>query len=249
MPDLSKLHNLAGQLRDKAKPHPAPTTRRWYKIENRGDRSEVYLYDSIGESGVTARDFTDELRAITTPTLTVHLSCEGGEVWDGLAIYEALKQHPARVRSAIDSLAASAGSFIAMAADPYDRATDTGGVVMARNARMMIHDAAIGGAFGAGNARDLRMFQQEVGELADILDDMSDNIADIYAQRAGGTAAQWRAQMAATTWYSATEAKAAGLVDAVLGEDDPQTSTTPVDAEHPVDVTGFLAMLKEAFNA
>lgn len=255
MPDLAKLHNLAGALREKAKPKQTNRQGKWYDIRNVGsDHTEIYLYDMIGEDmwggGISARDFADEVRSITTAKIELHVNSEGGEVFDGIAIYECLKQHPAKVRVVIDSLAASAASFIAMAADPYDSATQSGGVAMARNARMMIHDAAIGGAYGSGNAKDMREFAQDVEKLADLLDDMSTNIADIYAQRAGGSVKDWRDKMLAETWFSATEAKAVGLVDEILGE-APETQATPVEsttAAAELDVSSFLAALKGAWN-
>jgi hypothetical protein len=93
-------------------------------------------------------------------------------------------------------LAASAASFIAMASDE---------IVMGRNSEMMIHDAW---GICMGPAVDMR-------DLADKLDHLSNNIASIYAGKAGGTTADWRVPMLAETWYSAEEAVAAGLADRV----------------------------------
>src|SRR5690606_8034659 len=103
-------------------------------------------------------------------------------------------QHQAHVTVIVDSLAASIASVIAMAGDR---------VVMAKNATMMIHD---GHGLSIGNAADMR-------EMADLLDKVSDNIASVYAERAGGDVAEWRERMRAETWYSADEAVSAGLAD------------------------------------
>ncbi|MBH1939135.1 Clp protease ClpP, partial [Streptomyces sp. AV19] len=87
-------------------------------------------------------------------------------------------------------------SVIAMAGDR---------IVMQPHSQMMIHD---GSGLCVGNAADMR-------DMADLLDRQSDNIAGIYAERAGGTVKQWRTRMLAETWYSAQEAVEAGLADEV----------------------------------
>jgi len=186
----------------------------WYRIANKaGDVAEVYLYDEIGYWGVTAKDFVDELREVTASRIELHINSPGGDAFDGVAIYQALKDHAAEVTATVDSLAASAASFIAMAGDQ---------VVMTRNATMMIHDAF---GLAVGDAADMR-------DMATRLDKVSDNIADIYTQHAGGTVADWRAAMRAETWYDADEAVAAGLADEVKGKADQ-------DAENSWDLSVF----------
>ena len=188
----------------------------WYRIENKaGDAAEVYLYDEIGYFGVTAKDLVDELREVTAPRIELHINSPGGDAFDGIAIYQALKDHKAEVVTTVDSLAASAASFIAMAGER---------VVMARNATMMIHDAF---GLSVGNAADMR-------DMATRLDKVSDNIADIYTQHAGGTVQDWRAAMRAETWYDADEAVAAGLADSVGGK-----GTDDQDPENSWDLSVF----------
>lgn len=181
------------------RPRPVPD-RQWYRIDNSAATAEVWIYDEIGYWGVTASDFVTELQEITAPNLTVHLNTPGGDVFDGIAIYNALLNHPAAVTTIVDALAASAGSFIAQAGDRR---------VMGRNSQMMIHEA---GGLCIGTAADMR-------ELADLLDRHSDNIAAIYNDRASGGGARslkaWRKAMQAESWYSADEAVAAGLADEV----------------------------------
>lgn len=241
MRDFSRLQNLVA-VRHKQ----AVKAQSWYRIRNAGSaQADVYIYDLIGDDGwgggISARDFAQDIQAVTAPEMVVHISSEGGSVFEGLAIYESIKQHPARVISSIDSLAASAASFIAMAGDH---------IRMARNARMMMHDAAVGYVAAAGNARDLRDFIVDVEEMAVLLDDISDNIADIYAQRAGGTVEEWRARMSKETWFSAAQALEAGLVDEIPGEGTaaPAESTTsePGDALD-LDAEAFAAMIREAW--
>ncbi|MCW2900997.1 MAG: peptidase ClpP [Streptosporangiaceae bacterium] len=176
----------------------------WYRIKAQaGQPTVIHVFDEIGYFGVTAKDFVTDLADIKGD-LDVRLNTPGGEVFDGIAIYNALKNHDGLVRITVDSLAASIGSVIAMAADP-------GNLIVAKTASMMIHD---GFGMGIGNASDLR-------QLADLLDKTSDNIASIYADRTGQPAAQWREAMLAETWYVGQEAVDAGLADFVQGADPP----------------------------
>lgn len=183
-----RLHNRAGERRD------------WYRIVNAAElgTAQIYVYDEIGYFGVTAAEFVYDLNTLNASKIDVHINSPGGEVFDGIAIFNALKNHPANVTCYVDALAASAASFIAQAGDR---------VVMARNATMMIHDAS---GLCIGNAADMRT-------LADLLDKSSDTIASIYADRAGGGLAHWRNLMKAESWFNADEAVTAGLADVVAG--------------------------------
>jgi len=190
----------------------------WYRIENHADSADVYLYDEIGYWGVSAKDFVDEISAIGHPHLTLHINSPGGEVFDGVAIYNAIKSHPANVTVKVDGLAASAASFIAMAGDTVE---------VAKNATMMIHD---GLGMCIGNAADMRV-------LADLLDKTSDNIASIYAERAGGAVETWREAMRAETWYTASEAVEAKLADRITGQAEPEPDEGDNDEDAPESET------------
>lgn len=174
----------------------------WYRIENKADSSgppKIYIYDEIGYFGHTAKGFTDDLNAIDSSELTLHVNSPGGDIFDGLAIYQALKSHKAQVTVVVDGLAASIASVIAMAGDR---------VVMAPKATMMIHD---GWSMSVGNAAEMR-------KMADLLDKQSDIIASVYADRSGQPADFWRNQMHEDSWYNAQEAVAAGLADEIEGQ-------------------------------
>lgn len=172
----------------------------WYRIDNKANAApEVFIYDEIGYFGVTASDFAADIRALDTDELTLHINSPGGDVYDGLAIYQALRTHRASVTVHVDGLAASAASFIAMAADK---------VVMAPRSSLMIHDAY---TMTIGNAGDIR-------KTADLLDKASQNIAEIYAEKAGTPVDFWRDRMRDETWYDAQEAVDAGLADEVEGK-------------------------------
>jgi ATP-dependent protease ClpP protease subunit len=185
----------------------------WFRMalnEARPSSADIWIYAEIGYWGVTAADFVRDLVALNVTDLTVHVNSPGGDAFDGIAIYNSLVNHPATVTMRVEGLAASAASFITQAGDT---------IVMERNAQMMIHDAS-GMAMGPADV---------MRETADLLDKLSDNIADIYAQRAGGDVASWRAVMLAETWYSSAEAHAAGLVDEVAGTEDEPASDDAMD--------------------
>lgn len=157
--------------------------------------TRVDIYDEIGgggwfNEGVSAIDFVAQLAAIPGD-LEVHINSPGGDVFDGLAIYNALAQRRTNVTTIVDGLAASAASFIAMAGKTR---------LVCPGAMFMIHEAS---GLCIGNAADMR-------ELAELLDKISENIADIYADRSG-RADGWRAAMQKESWYTADEAVAAGL--------------------------------------
>lgn len=179
--------------------------RTWFRmvtdLVEQPDTAAIYLYDEIGYWGVTAQDFVRDLMGLRVSNIIVHINSPGGEVWDGLAIYHALRDHPANIEARVDGIAASAASFIAMAGDT---------IVMQRNAQMMIHDAI---GFCVGNVTEMQ-------KMVAVLDAASDNIADIYVQQAGGTVESWRDAMREETWYTGPEALTAGLCDEVNNADE-----------------------------
>lgn len=192
----------------------------WYKIRNAdgaaGPAAEVLIYDEIGYWGVMAEDLIRDLKEITTGEISLRINSPGGGIFEGIAIYNVLRSHPANVTAYVDSLAASIASVIAMAGDK---------VVMQPFSQLMIHD---GSGMCIGNAADME-------DMAEMLNRQSDNIAAVYAARAGGTAAEWRARMQSETWFTAEEAVEAGLADEVVdarreqpeeGDDDPDMSNS-----------------------
>jgi ATP-dependent protease ClpP protease subunit len=199
------MRNLPGSFTMRKNGLPSNGTD-WFRIVNKkNSESDIFIYDEIGFWGTTASDFVKQLGELDAKTLNVHINSPGGEIFDGIAIYNALKSNKATVNVYIDSLAASAASFIAQAGDR---------IIAARNSQIMIHDG-IGLCFGN---------QQDMIETGDLLGQLSDNIADIYSQRAGGTVEEWRGLMRAETWYNGREAVDAGLADEVT-DPDPEEGT------------------------
>jgi ATP-dependent Clp endopeptidase proteolytic subunit ClpP len=157
----------------------------------------MYIYDEIGYFGVWPADVVSALGGISGD-VEVHLNSPGGNVFDGMAIYATLNDRRGDVGVVVDGLAASAASFIAMAASP-------GKLAMTPNGTMMVHEA-----WGAclGNAADMQ-------DAAQRLEQASANIASVYAERGGRTAAECRDLMRAETWLVGQEAVDAGLADAI----------------------------------
>lgn len=193
---------------------PDDTTSGW-RMEDADQMPRLYVFGMIGGYRMDAGQFVKAVHQISAPRVAVHINSVGGFVWDAVAIYEALKSHPAHVTAHVDGLAASAASFVLQAAD--DR-------IMALGSRAMIHDA---GSIAYGPPAELR-------RAAELGDAISDDIAAIYAERAGGKPATWRAAMTATTWYSAQQAVDAKLADRVATRKNtgPDNRTRLIKARH-----------------
>jgi ATP-dependent protease ClpP protease subunit len=202
----------------------------WYRIKNSttdSDTTEIYVYDVIGGwFGVEASTFAKELSDITTSKITLRINSPGGDVYDSIAIYNALSAHPAEVTVYVDSLAASGASVIAMAGEK---------VIMMPGSQMMIHDALM---YTAGNAEELR-------SDAEFLDRQSDNIAGLYALKAGGSPEDWRAHMLAETWMFAQEAVDMGLADEVSTK---KAKEIPADGDTATDSTTADVFAKLTFR-
>lgn len=182
-----------------------------------GSTATIRLYEPIdswgGWWGLSAAELADALDALPSNVTAIRLliNSPGGDVFDGLAIMNMLSAHPAKVTAVVQGLAASAASFIAVGVDE---------LVMNPGSMLMVHDAS---TVAYGWADDLRA-------VADVLDKVSDNIAGMYARKAGGEVDGWRATMKAETWYTAEEAVTAGLADRVQAA---TTEDAPADADPP----------------
>jgi ATP-dependent Clp endopeptidase proteolytic subunit ClpP len=151
--------------------------------------------------GVTAKNFQKEISAIKASQIDLHINSPGGSVFDGLTIYNLLKQHPANITSFIDGLAASIASVIALAGDK---------VVMAENALYMMHNP-----FGMvmGNAGDMRA-------MADVLDKIRGSMSGIYMSKSRKNEEEINSLLDAETWLNADEALSMGFIDQIGQEMD-----------------------------
>lgn len=158
--------------------------------------NEILIYGDIGWDN-TAKAVDEQLKTFNNDPVTVRINSGGGDVYEGIAILNALRGYAGEVTTVVESIAASAASFIAVGA---------GGKVVARpNAEIMIHKAW---TMLAGNADDIDKAKADLARQ-DV------KIAGIYAGKAGGELDDWLALMSAETWYTADEAQASGLVDEV----------------------------------
>jgi len=176
---------------------------RGYEIRAKVSEAEIWIYEEIGSGwfgdGLSAKQFADDIKTLgKVDRITVRLNSPGGDVFDGIAIYNILKSHSARVIVNIDGVAASIASVIAMAGDE---------IYMAENAMMMIHEAW---TMAMGNARELR-------EIADRLEKISGVIRDTYAKRTSekATPETITRLMDGETLMTAQEALDYGFVDAL----------------------------------
>lgn len=200
------------------------------KVVNQADEDELFIYGEISPWEVSAPAVIDALNGSRGRAVRMRINSGGGSVFEGFAIYEALLRHDGRVTASIDGLAASAASFIAMAASRVE---------IGKPGKMMIHDAA---GLTIGNAATHR-------ETAELLDELSDTIAEIYADRTGTDPAVWREAMRAETWYSSAAAVEAGLADEVTGRRDRETATNKTTPAFDWNPGAFLRAVEEAVNA
>lgn len=177
------------------------------------DTADLYLYGSIGGwFGKTAEDIVNELRSLSVARLRVHINSRGGDVFDGLAIYNSLREYDAIVETHIEGVAASIASIIALAGDP---------VVMYPASLFMIHEPH---AIAFGTAADMR-------SMATLLDTATGVLADVYVANSTQKKAQIRSWMSEEKWFKASEAKDAGFVDEV--PDEPEREPKPEPAPEP----------------
>jgi ATP-dependent Clp endopeptidase proteolytic subunit ClpP len=171
--------------------------KRWYEFRAQARGGEIVIYDEIGAFGIPAKAFLDELKALgSVAELTVRINSPGGSVFDGVAIYNALKRHDAAITVWIDGIAASIASMIAMAGDE---------IVMPENAMLVLHDPS---GLVAGTASDMRA-------MAEALDRMKAGMVAAYRDKSGRDDAEIEALMQAETWLSAQEAIELGLADRI----------------------------------
>lgn len=171
-----------------------------FRAEASVDEATIYLYDTIVSDdfwgGITAVSFVRELNAIKAPIIHLRINSPGGDVFAARAIETAIREHKSEVIAHIDGVAASAASYIALAANS---------IVIAEGAFYMIHKAW---SFAMGNADDLL-------EMAALLEKVDESLVATYAKRTGQAEDQIRDWMRNETWFSAAEAVEYGFADSV----------------------------------
>jgi ATP-dependent protease ClpP protease subunit len=183
-----------------------------YRIRAQGREAELLIYGDIGESfwgeSMTAREVAKQIQDLEVDALNVRINSYGGSVSDGIAIYNALRRHPAEIAVSVDGVAVSIASLIAMAGDTVE---------MGVNTLMMIH-APWGGIIG--NAAEMR-------DMADVLDKYAEAMVGSYARKSGQDAEDLMALLTdgEDHWYTAQEAMDQGFADAVVEADSAALET------------------------
>ncbi|MBF0406465.1 MAG: ATP-dependent Clp protease proteolytic subunit [Candidatus Riflebacteria bacterium] len=167
------------------------------KQEIKQEGNTIYLYGVIGDwfDDLEAKRIIEKINAVSGD-LTIHLNSPGGDVFDGIAVMNAIKSH-GNTTIIIDGLAASIASVIAMSADK---------IIMSEGSFLMIHNPW---TMMAGESKDFR-------HTADVLDKIRDEIANIYSRKTGTNTDEIIQAMNTETWYSAEEAKKLGLTDEIM---------------------------------
>ncbi|PXB76199.1 Clp protease ClpP, partial [Pseudomonas aeruginosa] len=200
------------RIQNKAQGAPDLQAEHWYSVkalsaEGTGSAAsiEIYIYGEIGFWGITSADFIRDLKAVDdgTSTVLVHFDTIGGDLFDGIAIHNALRALGERCTARIDGACFSAGSVAACGAHRVE---------MADNALFMIHNPW---TLAAGDSEDLR-------KVADMMDQAFEGIVASYQHRPLNVDdAELRRMIDDETWLTAPEAKDKGFVDEVLGAAEP----------------------------
>lgn len=164
------------------------------------DSVEIGIYDEIGAFGISAGEFRAALKEAKNKPVKLLINSPGGDVFDGIAMYNDAKAYAGQVTVSITGLAASAASILAMAGDTIE---------IADSAFLMIHNAW---ALAIGDKRDMR-------QLADTLEQIDASLADVYAARTGKPSAEVSQMMDAETWLKGQAAVAAGFANSITGEE------------------------------
>jgi ATP-dependent Clp endopeptidase proteolytic subunit ClpP len=174
----------------------------WYQIKAKSDKpkaADISIHDEIGLWGVSASAFMRDLRGMgELDEINLSIHSPGGDVLDGWAIYNSLKNSKAKITARVEGLAASMASVILMAADTVE---------IPENAYIMIHNPW---GLAVGDAEEMR-------DTADLLDKLGNGLVNAYASRTGNDEDEIREMMSAETWMDGKEAVERGFADKLIG--------------------------------
>lgn len=241
----ARVRDMVAALRAKAADHApeaAICAAEGLTVHNiAGETAVLRLYDEVSYWGISALDVVAELDRVTAPSIRVEINSPGGDVFDGIAIYNALRSHPATVTTQVDGLAASIASVIVQAGDTR---------IVQPAGQLMIHNAW-------GRTRGDR---DDHSDMARLLEQQDNVIAGIYAARSGRDLDEFRALMDAETWLTGDAAVALGLADTALTATPPAAharptvtaaappAPTPLAAHADVDASAVLVQIAANAN-
>ena len=173
----------------------------WFEIKaEKDDVVEIFIYDVIGWPFIDAQEFVTALSGINGKDILIRINSPGGDIFDALAMFNAIGEYKGKLTIRIESLAASSASIIAIAGKE---------VQAYKNTMMMIHEPW---AIAIGNQYDFR-------EMMEILGKISGNIIDTYADNSNIGKRDIKSMMKDETWFTAKEMKEKGLIDTILDGD------------------------------
>ncbi len=193
-PDAGQRHAVCEDLWSR---NPSARTRRWYAMEITEETAEISIFDAIGRWDFAAKDFKRDFDTVKkSRKLRLLLNSPGGDVFEGMAIYNLLAAYREKLEVEVLGVAASIASVIALAGRE---------LVMAQGSYLMIHNPS---GIVMGNAGDMR-------KTAETLDKIAGQIANIYAGKSYLNREEVLAAMEQESWYTAAEAVEAGFADRV----------------------------------
>lgn len=196
----------------------------WYKITaaESDEEADILLYDYIGWPYNDAGEFVRAIGELKQKKITVRINSPGGDVWDANAIHNAIKDHPSKPITRIESLAASAASYIGIAGHKKQAY---------KNTMMMIHEPWV---FTMGDQFELR-------ELADLLEQISGIMVEMYADNTNVGKRELKEMLKAETWMNAKKMKEKGFIDTILEAGKPVKAEFDLSmfANAPEDITNI----------
>tara|TARA_R100001530_G_scaffold131844_2_gene103753 strand:+ start:466 stop:1572 length:1107 start_codon:yes stop_codon:yes gene_type:complete len=195
----------------------------WYQISNKAeeDFADIYLFSEIGGMDITAKTFVEDINNIKSKKLNVYINSLGGSVFDGIAIYNTLKNFKGKVTTKIQGIGASIASVIALAGDKIE---------MSDNSLLMIHDPY---AVAGGNSTEMR-------KTADLLDKIRNEIANIYQKQTGLDTKTIESLMTNETWFNSSEALEKGFITDISEE---------VEVKNEYDLSNFKNITTEKVSS
>lgn len=192
--------------------------------------NRIEIYESIGEDwwtggGVTSKSISRQLASMSGD-IEVVINSRGGDYFEGGAIYNLLREYDGKVTVKVISLAASAASVIAMAADE---------LLIGDNASIMIHNAWM---IAVGNRTDF-------DKVSSTLAQFDDAMARLYAKRTGDSVAEMAKLMDAETWFTGAQAVEAGFADALLDDEPVESGDASANAAQRAEVRAAWALKKQ----
>lgn len=181
-------------------------SKKYFQLTQNNNEVDIQIYGDITswdwfESDVSSYTLSKQIEGLECDVINVYINSYGGEVAEGLAIYNQLKRHKAKVKTVCDGFACSAASVIFMAGDER---------VMSTASLLMIHNAW---TWASGNAKELR-------KQADDLDVITQASINAYMQEVNITEEELKQMLDNETWIAPQEAFEKGFITTIVNEKD-----------------------------